>query len=81
MGVRLSTRYRAGIINGMAMTLRLTDEETEALRARAAELGTSMQAVAREAIRQATIERPARLQQVIREVAGEDAELLDRLSR
>ncbi len=65
----------------MAMTLRLTDEETEALRARAAELGTSMQAVAREAIRQATIERPARLQQVIREVAGEDAELLDRLSR
>lgn len=65
----------------MAMTLRLTDEETEALRARAAELGTSMQAVAREAIRQATIERPARLQQAIREVAGEDAELLDRLSR
>jgi plasmid stability protein len=65
----------------MAMTLRLTDEETEALRARAAQLGTSMQAVAREAIWQATIERPARLEQAIRHVAHEDAELLDRLSR
>ena len=65
----------------MAMTLRLTDEETEALRARAAQLGKSMQTVAREAIRQATIERPARLQQAIRDVAHEDAELLDRLSR
>ena len=74
-------RYRAGIINVMAMTLRLTDEETEALRARAAQLGKSMQTVAREAIRQATIERPARLQQAIRDVAHEDAELLDRLSR
>ena len=65
----------------MAMTLRLTDEETEALRARAAQLGKSMQTVAREAIRQATIERPARLEQAIRDVTHEDAELLDRLSR
>jgi predicted transcriptional regulator len=36
----------------MAMTLRLTDEETEALRAQAEREGRSMQVVARAAIRQ-----------------------------
>lgn len=36
----------------MAMTLRLTDEETEALRVTAAREGRSMQETAREAIRQ-----------------------------
>lgn len=36
----------------MAMTLRLTDEETEALRARAAAEGRSMQDVARAAVRE-----------------------------
>jgi predicted transcriptional regulator len=35
----------------MAMTLRLSDEETEALRARAKREGRSMQAVARDAVR------------------------------
>ncbi len=65
----------------MAMTLRLTDEETEALRARAEQLGMSMQAVAREAIRRATIERPARLGEAIRTVAADDKELLERLAR
>jgi predicted transcriptional regulator len=35
----------------MAMTLRLTDEETEALRARAEAEGRSMQEVARQAVR------------------------------
>jgi len=35
----------------MAMTLRLTDEETEALRRRAAAEGRSMQDVARQAVR------------------------------
>lgn len=35
----------------MAMTLRLTDAETEALRARAALEGRSMQDVARQAVR------------------------------
>jgi plasmid stability protein len=34
----------------MAMTLRLTDEETEALRARAVKEGRSMQQVARSAL-------------------------------
>ena len=36
----------------MAMTLRLTDEETEALRARAEREGRSMQDVARRAVRE-----------------------------
>jgi predicted transcriptional regulator len=36
----------------MAMTLRLTDEETDALRAQAEHEGRSMQVVARAAIRQ-----------------------------
>jgi plasmid stability protein len=36
----------------MAMTLRLTDDETEALRARAAREGRSMQEVARSAVRE-----------------------------
>ena len=38
--------------SGMAMTLRLTDEETDALRAQAAKEDRSMQDVARAAIRQ-----------------------------
>lgn len=63
------------------MTLRLTDEETEALRARAEELGMSMQAVAREAIRAATLDRPGRLERAIAAVATDDAELLERLSQ
>jgi plasmid stability protein len=36
----------------MAMTLRLTDEQSEALRARAAQEGRSMQAVARTAVQE-----------------------------
>jgi len=36
----------------MAMTLRLTDEETEALRSRAEGEGRSMQDVARQAVRE-----------------------------
>jgi predicted transcriptional regulator len=36
----------------MAMTLRLTDEETEALRAQAEQEGRSMQEVARAAVRE-----------------------------
>lgn len=41
----------------MAMTLRLTDEETEALKRQAEREGTSMQAVAQEAIRRYVSER------------------------
>jgi predicted transcriptional regulator len=45
----------------MAMTLRLTDEETDALRRRAQREGRSMQEVARAAVRD-YIERTSRLE-------------------
>lgn len=63
------------------MNLRLTDEETEALRRRAEEDGMSMQEVAREAIRQYTSGRRERLAAAIERIRSEDAELLDRLSK
>jgi hypothetical protein len=66
---------------GMAMNLRLTDAETEALRRKAQQEGRSMQEVARAAIAQYTSDRPARLQAAIARIATEDADLLDRLSR
>jgi hypothetical protein len=66
---------------GMAMNLRLTDAETEALRRKAQEEGRSMQEVARTAIAQYTSDRAARLQAAVGRVRTEDAELLDRLSR
>ncbi|UER54970.1 ribbon-helix-helix protein, CopG family [Kineosporiaceae bacterium SCSIO 59966] len=65
----------------MAMTLRLTDEESEALRAKAQEEGRSMQEVARTAIAQYVSERPQRLAAAINRVRTEDHELLERLSR
>jgi plasmid stability protein len=63
------------------MNLRLTDEESEALRARAELEGRSMQEVARAAIAQYVSERPRRLSAAIERVRTEDRELLDRLSR
>lgn len=65
----------------MAMNLRLSDEETDALRRRAEQEGRSMQEVAREAIRQYTSGRQERLRSAIERIRTEDAELLDRLSR
>lgn len=47
-----SVRYQVDTIAGMAMTLRLSDEEQELLRRRAAEEGVSMQEVARRAVRE-----------------------------
>jgi hypothetical protein len=44
--------YHGGIMSGMAMTLRLTEAETEALRAQAEIEGRSMQDVARAALRE-----------------------------
>lgn len=55
----------------MAMTLRLTDQETDALRRRAQREGRSMQEVAREAVRQ-YIDRTSR-RELLDEVL--DAEL------
>jgi plasmid stability protein len=63
------------------MNLRLTDDETEALRRKAAQEGRSMQEVARTAIAQYTSDRPQRLAGAIERVRAEDAELLDRLAQ
>lgn len=65
----------------MAMTLRLSEEQTEALRARAESEGRSMQEVARTAIEQYVGDRRARLGDAIERIRTEDAELLKRLSR
>ncbi len=65
----------------MAMNLRLSDDETAALRSRAEKDGRSMQEVARTAINEYLAERPARLRAAIARVRTEDAELLDRLGR
>ena len=71
------TRYHRLV----AMNLRLTESETEALRRKAAEEGRSMQQVARTAIAEYVSDRPERLRAAIERVRTEDAELLDRLSR
>jgi len=65
----------------MAMNLRLSEAETDALRRKAAEEGRSMQDVARAAIADYVSDRPARLRAATERVRTEDAELLDRLSR
>jgi predicted transcriptional regulator len=65
----------------MAMTLRLTDDETQALRERARREGRSMQEVAREAVRD-YIDRTSRrelLDQVLDEELPRYAEALKRL--
>lgn len=66
---------------GMAMTLRLTDDDTERLRARALADGISMQEVALTAVRQYLDDRSLRLAASIERIRTEDAELLDRLAR
>jgi predicted transcriptional regulator len=65
----------------MAMNLRLTDDETAALRARAEQEGRSMQDIARTAINDYVSDRQTRLRSAIDRVRTEDAELLDRLSK
>jgi plasmid stability protein len=65
----------------MAMNLRLTDTESEALRVKAEQEGRSMQEVARTAIAQYVSERPQRLLHAIQRVRTEDDELLRRLSK
>ena len=65
----------------MAMTLRLTDDEAEALRLRARREGRSMQDVAREAVRE-YIDRTSRrelLDQVLDEDLPRYAQALKRL--
>lgn len=67
--------------DAMAMNLRLSEAETDALRAKAEQEGRSMQEVARAAIAQYVSERPVRLRVAIERVRDEDRELLERLSR
>lgn len=67
----------------MAMTLRLTDEETEALRRRAALESRSMQDVARQAVRE-YVEGHSRaelLDDVLNEELPRYAEALERLGQ
>lgn len=67
----------------MAMTLRLTDEETEALRKRAERENRSMQEVARQAVRD-YVERASKrelLDQVLDESLPRYAEALERLGQ
>jgi plasmid stability protein len=67
----------------MAMTLRLDEQETDALRRRAAHEGRSMQEVAREAVRD-YIERTSRrelLGSVLDEELPRYAEALERLGQ
>ena len=65
----------------VAMNLRLTDEETEQLRAYAASVGRSMQDVAREAIRDHIAERAKVRTALLARIVKEDRELLDLLSQ
>jgi hypothetical protein len=65
----------------VAMNLRLSETETEALRRKAEQEGRSMQEVARAAIAAYVSDRPQRLRAAIERVRNEDAELIDRLDR
>jgi predicted transcriptional regulator len=63
----------------MPMTLRLTPEETAALRETARREHRSMQEVAREAIAASVTSRVRRREEHLAQIVAEDAELLRRL--
>lgn len=63
------------------MTLRLTDDETAALRAYAEATGRSMQDVARQAIRDYVAERGKARAAILKRIVDEDAALLDLLAQ
>lgn len=67
----------------MALTLRLTDEEHEALRARAALEGISMQEAARRAVREYVIrsEHRDRVDRAAGSVIDKHADAIERLGR
>ncbi len=65
----------------MAMNLRLSAEQTEALRKASEQDGISMQEAALAAVDAYISRRSDRLKTAIAQVAKEDAELLERLSR
>lgn len=70
-----------GIIGIMAMTLRLTDEDNEALRAAADREGRSMQDVVTTALREYLAKRDEFRTQQVNRFLAEDSELLELLSR
>lgn len=65
----------------MAMNLRLSPQQTEALRKAASQDGVSMQEAALAAIDIYTSRRNQRLKEAIQRIAVEDAELLKRLAQ
>lgn len=83
MWVFLTVGITAGIIIAVAMTLRLDEQETEALRKRAEREGRSMQEVARQAVRD-YIERTSKrelLDGVLNRELPRYAEALERLGK
>jgi predicted transcriptional regulator len=64
----------------MAMTLRLSEEQTAKLRATAEGEGISMQTAALKAIDEFVSRRTQRRDQIIEQIFTEDAALFDRLS-
>ena len=79
VGVVVSVRYHLG----MAMTLRLSDDEQQALKARAAAEGISMQEAARRAVRDyvARSEHRSRVAVAADRVLDAHADAIDRLGR
>jgi len=65
----------------MAMTLRLTDEETEALRTAAEAAGVSMQEFARAAIREKASAWAVQREAFLTAFVAENKDLLDRLAQ
>ena len=74
-------RYQSGIVARVAMTLRLSDEQAEALRRRADKEGRSMQQVARAALDEYLLrtEDDELTDRLAEEGAARYAELLRRL--
>lgn len=75
----IDTTIPSGIIDSMPMTLRLSVEETEALREAARREHRSMQEIARLAIGEYVTRRTRRRDQHIANIVREDADLLRRL--
>ena len=78
---RLHLLVSADTVFDMPMTLRLTEEETEALRRKARDEGRSMNEVARTAINAYTRDEDQAFRSMVSEIVDRDRELLDRLAR
>lgn len=69
-----------GTVVGMAMTLRLSEQQTARLREAAAREGLSMQAAALKAVDEYINRRAARRDALLAQILTEDAEVLRRLA-